>query len=601
MLEEKDIQQNNKAYDLSQNDFIIRRTAGKFLINSIISMVFIYIGSLIDTLLVGMYLSEDGLAAMSLVSPVYLVFYTVGATIGIGGSILASRAVGQGNVLEYQRIFTASTILMGIAAAFMILVGYVFINPIMHLLCGNVTGPQYDMAKSYLMCYIPGGSLTLMSYIPLYFLKTEGKPEISSRLFTMSAIINVILSWLFMSPVFNMGTAGASLATTISYGCVAILGFIIMLKGKGNLKFEKESLEKSRIKDMLTAGIPNGISNLLESARIYMVNMLLIYSGAAVMLTCYTVVRNVNDLCNSIIIGISSALIPLIGVFFGERDYFSERAVMKRSMKFGIVIMAIVTVIVAVIPGPLFRLFGVEDPAMIAEGRWALPLSSLGLIAAYANTLYTSYLTAIKKEGIASILVAFRLFLLLAVFAVPLAFTVGSKGIWLSLSLAEFATFIVFCIIRNVQRKKKPSLDKYLLDTNLESQEDISFAVANDVNEIVGASEKISAFCEDHDIDMKTSMRLSLAIEEILTFLLKYCLGENPDEYVSIRVFKMEAEVMIRFRYVGKIYDPMDFYKTNSDNEEMEEELLGLKMMTKSAKLINFQQTLGLNNLMMIF
>ena len=85
----------NEQYQLEQNDFFIRKTLGRYLLSSVLAMVSVYIGSLIDTILVGLYLGEDGLAAMSLVGPVYLVFYTVGATIGIGGSISASRALGR--------------------------------------------------------------------------------------------------------------------------------------------------------------------------------------------------------------------------------------------------------------------------------------------------------------------------------------------------------------------------------------------------------------------------------------------------------------------------------------------------------------------------
>jgi len=595
------VEKSKNTYSFEQNDFFIKKTSGRFIMNSVISMVFIYLGSLIDTLLIGKFLGENGLSAMSLVSPVYLVFYTVGATIGIGGSIIASRILGQGKIDEYRKVFSCVVQLMAIAAIVMIAGGYIFMDPILKLLCGSVNDGRVDMVRSYLMYYIPGGALTLMSYIPLYFLKIEGKPKYSSRLFTMSAIINVILSWLFMSPVFNMGTAGASLATSISYACVAVIGFYVMLRGNTELKFVKGSIEKKRVREVVVAGVPNGVSNLLESARIFLLNMLLIYSGASMMLSCYTVVRNVNDVMNSVIIGISSALMPLIGIFYGERAYSDERMVVNRSMNLGIVVMGALTLVMCVIPGPIMSLFGVSDAATMAEGRWAIPLSSLGLVAAYVNTQNTSYLTAIKKERLATVIVVLRLLVMLAVFAFPLSKLWGSMGIWISLSLTEVATLAVYVLIRNSIMKKSPNIDKYLLDTNLEVAGDISFAVKNDVNDIVSASEKISEFCENNDIDMKRAMKVSLALEEILTFLTAHCLSDDSVNYVSVRVCKLDEEVMVRFRYVGKIFDPMDYYNNNQENEELAEELLGLKMMTNSASLIEFRQTLGTNNLMMVF
>ena len=591
----------NEQYQLEQNDFFIRKTLGRYLLSSVLAMVSVYIGSLIDTILVGLYLGEDGLAAMSLVGPVYLVFYTVGATIGIGGSISASRALGREQLDGYRRIFSLSTALMALASVVMLACGYAFVRPIMKLLCGNAQGISVEMAETYYRFYVPGGAMTMMAYIPLYYLRVEGKPKDSSRLFTMSAVVNILLSWLLISPVCNMGIAGVSLATSVSMGCVAVLGFIRLFSGRTELRFVKGGLEKAQIKEIIIAGLPNGISNLLESARILLVNMLLIYSGSALMLTCYTVIRNINEILNAVVIGITAAIIPLAGVFYGERDYPDARLTVRRTMRLGLIITAGLTVLVCIFTEPLFRLFGVDDPVLISEGLWAVPLACAGLVAAHANTLYSGYLTAINREGLSSLIVALRLIILLAVFAVSLSFAIGSKGVWLSFSLAEFASLGVYFLIRNSLMKKQPSLDRYLLDTDDEQLSGISFSVKNNVEEIVDASRKISIFCEDNDVDPRRAMKAGLAIEEILTFLLNHCLGEDKENYVAVLVCLQEGGVLIRFRYVGKPYNPLDFYKNNEDNELYSEELLGIKMMTKSASNITYQQILGTNNLTLVF
>ena len=591
----------NEQYNLEQNDFFIRKTSGRFLLSSILGMVSIYMASVIDTFLVGMYLGEDGLAAMSLIGPVYLVFYTVGATIGIGGSVTASRALGRDQLAEYHRIFTLSTVLLAIASLVMLVCGYAFVNPIMKVLSGSEDGICAEMARTYFLFYIPGGVMTLMSYIPLYFFRVEGKPKISSRLFTMSAVVNLVLSWIFISPVCSMGIAGVSLATSISMGCVTVTGFILILRGRSELRFAKGGFKKERCREMVIAGIPNGISNLLESARILLVNRLLIFSGAAVMLTCFTVIRNVSEILSAVIIGISSAIMPLAGVFFGERDYIDVRLTLKRTMKFGIVLMAVLVALVCIFAEPVFRFFGVDDPTLIAEGKWAIPLACFGLVAAHANNLYASFYTSINREGLATVLISLRLFFLLAAFAIPLAFTVGSKGVWLSFSLAEFATLGVFYLIRNALIRKKPSLDRYLLDTDEEKNPNINFSVKNDVYEIVDASQKVSDFCEDNEVDASRQMKVSLAIEEILTFLLKYCLGEDRENYVAVRICLVGKEVTIRFRFVGNLFNPLDFYKENEENAELAEDLLGIKMMIRSAKSIDYRKTLGANNLTLVF
>ncbi len=594
--------ESQKDATLLKNNFFIRRISGKFVISSVLAMVFLYAGSLIDTLIVGTFLGENGLSAMSLVSPVYLVYYTIGATVAIGASIAASRYLGKGKIDQYRQFFTVSTIVMVSVAIIMTVMGYALLNLISRALTAGASGEQYQLVRSYLKYYIPGGGLNLIAYVPLYFLKTDGRPKLSSRLFALSAFINVVFSWIFMNPeICNMGIGGASLATTISMGVSALLGFFVLLKGPTQLKFTGILVTKESIKEMIVAGIPNGLSNLLESARILLINTLLLTIGASMMLPCYTVVRNASDFLYAIIVGISSALIPLIGVFFGERDYVNERVVFRLAVKLGLAIMTPFVLLACLLPDRLFYLFGVTDSAIIAEGRWAIPLACLGLIVAYMNTLYTGYLTSIKRENLATVIVILRLFISLAVFAIPLAFMVGPRGIWLSLSLAELLTLLIFSAIRGVIRKQNKNIDRYFLDTSLEQEADITFSVKNDINDIVFAAEKVSDYCESVNLDMRRSMWAGNAIEEILMVLIKYCLGTDKENYVDVRVYKTGEEVLLRFRYIGKIFDPVAFLHDNEGNEEMEEELLGIMMMEKTAKVLDFKQTLGANTLMLIF
>ncbi len=599
------------SYSLSKNDFFIKSLSGKFIFSSVISVMFVYAGSLIDTILVGLFLNETGLSAMSLVSPVYLIFYTVGATVGIGGSILAGRALGKEDAEEYRRIFTCSTLVLALGCALMCALGFLFLDEIAALLCGDITDGRVGLVKDYLRSYIPGGGATLLSYVPLYFLKTDGRPKTSSRLFTLSAVVNVVFSWLFLSPVFDMGIAGAGLATSISMILVTVLGFIYTLRGsllsrkknfRTELRFVKSSLSLPRLFDTVIAGLPNGLTNLLSSARILLINMLLIAIGAPLFLSCFTVMRNIFDVLNSIIIGISSAIIPMVAVFFGERDYDGTRAVMKLAKRIGPAFMIPLIILTSLLSEPLFRLFGVSDPTLINEGRFALPLAIFGLVAAYFNALFTGYLTSVGRAGFATLLVTLRLFGFLAVFAVPLSFTVGSLGIWVSFSLSEIATLTVFFIIRHILRRKNSSLDPDLLDKSLEPEKDLTFSVRNKTEDITAGAEQISVFCEENGIDMKRAMRVSLALEEILVFLNEYCFDKDDDKtFTDVRVCKLEEEVLVRFRYVGKIYDIVSLYNDNTDNEKMEDALLGLKMISRSASTFYYKQTLGVNTLTVIF
>ena len=571
----------------------------KFLVTSVLSMFALYSASLINAALVGRFLGEAGLAAISLVNPVSLIYYTVGAVIGIGGSLAASRTLGSGNYREYRRLFTCSAALMLLAAAAMSLLGFVLLNPLAALLSGGSV--DTELVRSYLRFYLPGGACTLMAYIPLYFLKVDGRPKLSSALFFLAAGLDVGLTWLFVGPACRMGIGGVSLAISLSMGAAAALGFFLLCSGKSELRFARGGLSRKYISAIASAGIPNGLSNLLEAARILLLNAVLLRLAMPYLLTSFTVVRSITDLLGSLMTGLSSALLPLFGVFYGERDYVHVRGIFRNAVRVGTLLFIPLTLLAMLLSGPESAIFGVTGGAALAENRWALPLACLGTIPAYYNVLLSGYFSALKKNKLADLIIALRLFVCLFLLTPALSRLWGSRGVWLSLSLAECLTLAAFLLIRAVLRRKNPALDRFLLDTSLEGGVDISFSVRSRVEEIVEASTQISGFCEENGISPKKSMLVSLAVEELLTVIITKCMDGVEDRFIDIRVRRMDDEVMMRIRNTGHIFDPVQYYEENKGNADMANELLGLKMIITAARLIEFRTTFGVNNLLVTF
>ena len=115
------------------------------------------------------------------------------------------------------------------------------------------------------------------------------------------------------------------------------------------------------------------------------------------------------------------------------------------------------------------------------------------------------------------------------------------------------------------------------------------------------ASNEITRFCEASGISVKKTMQVSLAIEEMLTVIISYCIPSKTDQFIDLRIMKKGEEVLLCIRNAGKIFDPVSFYEENRDNEEMEERVLGIKLIVGTAKEIKFRETFGMNNLLILF
>ena len=272
--------------ELQRNNYFLKTVYGKYVVASILAMLAASMSGMIDTVIVGRFLGETGLAAMSLVSPVYLFYYTIGAVIGMGGSIAANLYIGKNDYETYRQVFTLSFWMTAALCILTTSLALLCMDPLLQLLGGEGLVKEY--AADYLFWYVIGGSGTLFIYLPLNFLKSEGKPQASSRLFLLSGALNVMLTWLFMSPVCGMGMKGASIATGISMSLTAVIGLFLLFRKTSGTRLVKMRPTARMMGEILICGSPNGCNNLLNAWKILLMNGVLIQIGAAVYLAVFS-------------------------------------------------------------------------------------------------------------------------------------------------------------------------------------------------------------------------------------------------------------------------------------------------------------------------
>ena len=152
--------------------------------------------------------------------------------------------------------------------------------------------------------------------------------------------------------------------------------------------------------------------------------------------------------------------------------------------------------------------------------------------------------------------------------------------------------------------KKNPQLEGILLLRRQADERYISFSVPGSAEGAVTASERMSEFCEQQEMEPRYAMMLPLALEEMLVLVNEHCFEGNEEMYADVRILCSQAEVLLRIRCGGRIYDPVAEYQKRVQNMSEEEllmdESLGMRMITEAAKSVTFRRTLGVNNLVVI-
>ena len=141
------------------------------------------------------------------------------------------------------------------------------------------------------------------------------------------------------------------------------------------------------------------------------------------------------------------------------------------------------------------------------------------------------------------------------------------------------------------------------------------------------ASQRISSFCSENDLDPSRSMLISLSLEEMLLSIKDHCFPEDETQNINIRILvipdsEQEQEtIVLRIRCSGIPFNPIEYYEsrkaeltTPSDSAPDDadaldtlddllgglDDSLGIAMIVAAAPEVDYKTTFGVNNLTII-
>ncbi len=305
------MEQNQKT-DLFERTPIPRAVA-QLTIPTILSSLVMVIYNMADTYFVGMVNDPIQNAAVALASPVLLAFNAVNNLFGVGSSSMMSRALGR---RDYETVRRSSafgfycSLICGIVFSMLCLKG-----PLLVLLgadanTGAATGEYLHWTV------ICGAAPAILNVVLAYMVRSEGAAFHASVGTMSGCILNIILDPVFILPWgFNMGAAGAGLATFLS-NCVACMYFFVLLYTKRKTTFvcvmpHKFSLEKAIVLGICGVGIPASIQNLLNVTGMTILNNFTSSYGANAV-AAMGISQKLNMVPMQVALGFSQGIMPLI-------------------------------------------------------------------------------------------------------------------------------------------------------------------------------------------------------------------------------------------------------------------------------------------------
>ena len=307
------------------------------------AMLMVLVYNLADTFFIGQTHDALQVAAVSLATPVFLIFMAVGTVFGIGGTSVISRALGEGNE-DYAKKVCAFCMWGCIAAGTaMSALFLIFINPILSLI--GASSDTWDLTKTYLTIVACSGPFVLISNCYTNVIRAEGKSGSAMMGQLLGNLFNVILDPVMILG-FGWNIAGAAIATVIGnvIGAGYYIGYFLRKKSSLSIRCKDFTVKNKVCSSVLAIGIPAALGSLLMSVSQIIINSQMAeYRDMAV--AGMGVAMKVTVITGMICMGLGQGIQPLLGYCAGAKLWKRFKDVFKFSAVFALILGASLTIL----------------------------------------------------------------------------------------------------------------------------------------------------------------------------------------------------------------------------------------------------------------
>lgn len=307
------------------------------------AMLMVLVYNLADTFFIGQTHDALPVAAVSLATPVFLMFMAVGTAFGIGGTSVISRALGEGKT-EYARKVCSfcmwSCIIVGVVMAALFLI---FMNPILSLI--GASSDTWDLSKTYLSIVVCSGPFVLISNCYANVVRTEGESGKAMMGQLLGNLLNVILDPIMILG-FGWNIAGAAIATVIGNLFGAGYYIFYFLRGKSSLSISiKDFTVKDKVcSSVLVIGVPAALGSMLMSVSQIIINSQMAEYGDMA-IAGMGVAMKVVIITGMVCMGLGQGVQPLLGYCVGAKLWKRFKDIFKFSILFALILGVVLTII----------------------------------------------------------------------------------------------------------------------------------------------------------------------------------------------------------------------------------------------------------------
>ena len=406
---------------------------------TIATMLITSIYNMADTFFVGK-IGTSATGAVGIAFSLMAMIQAIGFTLGQGSGNYISRLLGEKETESASKVAATGFFTALVLGAFLMVLGLIFLDPLVYALGATDTIAPY--ARDYVKFILIGMPYMAASLVLNNLLRFQGSAFYGMLGIGTGGLINIGLDPLFIFG-FNMGVAGAALATIISQ-FISFLILLINCSLGGNIKISFRNFTPAWeiYREILRGGLPSFYRQGLASVSTMVLNFSAgPYGDAAI--AAMSIVTRVFQFALSAMLGFGQGYQPVCGFNYGAKRYDRVLKGFWFCVKTAVVVLLVMGVLGFIFAPEIISVFRKDDPEVISFGTTALRFQSTTFVLSAWIVMCNMLMQTIGKGTKASLLAISRqgLFLLPALAILPPI--IGPLGIQMAQSVSDLCSFLL--------------------------------------------------------------------------------------------------------------------------------------------------------------
>jgi putative MATE family efflux protein len=413
--------------------------------------------NIVDTFWVGR-LGHEAIAALTIVFPYQILAMAVGMGTGTGMGALVSRYFGENNI-------TGANLAAGQIFFLSIIWGLVFLIPplfipdtILRLL--GATDNIMDMGRIYLVVTAFGAPANVFAFLAGSLIRGSGDTIKPTVIMITASVINIILDpFLILGIGFfpEMGVKGAALATVIAQCIGMVLAIYYIFTKKTAFRLSSGCLVPrwSILNRIYHVGAPASIQQLAESLAFILFNKVVSAYGSAPIAAIGLAMR-LSDLAFMPIMGVSNALLPVVGYNMGAGKKARLWKAIKLSSVGTAMLLILFTILIEIWTPEILAIF-MKDPEVLKVTIHGMRIMLSAITFIGPTILFITAFQGLSMGGMALWLSLIRQFILFIPVLYILECLFGLTGIWLAWPVSDVLSFhvVLYFLLREHRKRQK--------------------------------------------------------------------------------------------------------------------------------------------------